>query len=153
MTIKDYYQKQKSKYALQRKASQAFKGIVAERTLAARRRAYASESLKVAAEQGAARARQPSVFSQLGSIAANKVFPVRKPIARRSPVRRRVVRRRAPRRSYGYAPQVPYGYAPVRRAPRRRARRVAYQKAPAQPRQQQQQPIQPFSAQDLFNLG
>ena len=92
MGLKEYRQRQKE--------SRAFKGIVAKRTLAEKRRAYEKEAFKVAAEQGAARARRPSFGEQVAGFAKKAAAP-RKPLpaVRRAPVRRRLpLKRRLPAR-------------------------------------------------------
>jgi len=100
------------------KEKRTFRGIVAKRTLAERRRAYEKEALKVAGEKGVALARRPSFGAQVGSFAARIGAP-RKAVAVRRPIRRRIVYRRAPMRRR-VARRKRYSYAPTRRVPRRR---------------------------------
>jgi FtsZ-interacting cell division protein ZipA len=55
-------------YKKARKESQAFKKIVAKRTLQARRQAYEKEALSVAREKGKALARRKSTSQKLGQL-------------------------------------------------------------------------------------
>ena len=112
-----------------RKESKAYKEIVEKQNLAARRRAYAAEALKVAEEKGKAMARKPSFMETVGRFGQRAITPpARKSITRRAPVRRRRTVARRPIKRRRYAPvkrRVVRRRAPARRyAPVKRRKKV-----------------------------
>lgn len=136
MGLKEY----RERFAQERKEKKAFKAIVAKRTLQERRKAFAEEAVKVAAEKGREQARRGTFGQRVWTLAKQKLAarPSPQAVATRRRVIRRVVTGRVQPRTT--ARKRTYRRAPLRRAPVQRA----------QPVRQAQPAYKPISISDFI---
>jgi len=125
MGIVSKMQKRKQEYLKQRKETEGYRRIVAEKTKLARRQAYADEAVKVAREKARLKAREeanrPTLGQRIGAIAVRATTP--RPVAR--PIVRRVAKRRSVR-----------SVAPKRRSVKKQSYAKKFVRAEAQAQKQ-----------------